>query len=174
MSVQTGPGGPERARIAEPAWMGASVSDLPSAPPWRWDAATRLTVRVEGGASLQSRADAEVLAGANALAIQTPAGAWEVLQFAAAALVAPETWTLSRLLRGQLGTEADMAARVPAGAAVVVLDGPLARAELAQSERGLPLNWRAAPRAFSLRRSTVRRPPSPGRGSPGGRWRRRI
>jgi hypothetical protein len=38
-----------------------------------------------------------------------------------------------------------MAALTPAGAAVVVLDASLVRADLALAERGLPLTWRAAP-----------------------------
>jgi hypothetical protein len=59
--------------------------------------------------------------------------------------VADDVWTLSGLLRGQAGSDPAMAGLTPAGAAVVVLDEALVRADLAPAERGLPLTWRAAP-----------------------------
>jgi hypothetical protein len=100
-------------------------------------------VRIEGGA-LQSRDPLEVFAGANALAVLTPAGEWEIVQFLDAQLVAPDTYALRRLLRGQGGSEPAMTL-TPAGAPVVVLDRGLPRARVSSSERGLPLLWRAAP-----------------------------
>ena len=56
------------------------------------------------------------------MAVQNADGDWEILQFANAMLTAPNQWTLTRLLRGQAGTEGAMRAR-RAGARVVVLDG---------------------------------------------------
>jgi len=49
-------------------------------------------------------------------------GAWEVLQFANAELVGERTYALSRLLRGQAGSEWAMATPLPAGAPFVLLD----------------------------------------------------
>ena len=43
--------------------------------------------------------------GRNRIAVQTDAGDWEVIGFAGAELVAPETYRLTRLLRGQGGTD---------------------------------------------------------------------
>jgi hypothetical protein len=63
-----------------------------------------------------------VLGGRNAAAVQRLDGAWEVLQFASAELTGANTYRLSRLLRGQLGTEWAMADTLPAGAPFVLLD----------------------------------------------------
>jgi hypothetical protein len=66
------------------------------------------------------------LAGRNAAAVQRPDGAWEVLQFANADLIGTRTYDLSRLLRGQLGTEWAMATPyLAAGAPFVLLDRAL-------------------------------------------------
>ena len=130
-----------RARVAAPATLGETLSDLPAGPLHRLDRATRLSVRLEGAAPV-SRDRAAVLAGANVLALRAPGGDWILLQFLTAELTAPEVWTLSGLLRGGAGEDP---AAIPAGAAAVLLDEALVRADLALSERGLPLVWRAAP-----------------------------
>ena len=71
-----------------------------------------------------------VFDGANAAALQRPDGAWEVLQFANAELVGERTYELSRLLRGQIGSEWAMGDPLVAGAPFVLLDEhviPIAR-----------------------------------------------
>jgi hypothetical protein len=86
-------------------------------------------VKLNGGA-LTSVSDIALLAGANAAAVRHASGAWEILQFAKAELVAAKTYELSRLLRGQAGSEWAVAATLPAGAPFVLLDAhvaPLAR-----------------------------------------------
>uniref|UniRef100_B0SVY2 Gene transfer agent (GTA) orfg15, like protein n=1 Tax=Caulobacter sp. (strain K31) TaxID=366602 RepID=B0SVY2_CAUSK len=133
-----------RATAAVPATVGVTLSNLPAGPLHRFDRATRLTVRLEG-ASPSGRDRFAVLAGANAIAVRGAGGEWEILQFLDAEAVSGDVWTLSGLLRGQAGSDPAMAALTPAGAAVVVLDEALVRAELTLSERGLPLVWRAAP-----------------------------
>ncbi len=132
-----------RARIAAPATVGMTLNDLPPASPHRLDRAGRLTVRMEG-ASLASAPLAAVLAGDNALAIRAASGAWEVIGFQAAELVAPDVWTLSGLLRGQRDGAAGEAV-IPAGAPVVLLDEAVAAMSVAAFERGAPLLVRAAP-----------------------------
>ncbi len=132
-----------RATAAAPATVGVILSDLPVGPLHRFDHATRLTVRLEGLAPI-SRDRSAVLAGANALAVRS-GDEWEVIQFLTAEPVADDVWTLSGLLRGQAGSDPAMAALTSAGAAVVVLDDALVRADLAPAERGLPMTWRAAP-----------------------------
>ncbi|MDB5653447.1 MAG: transfer agent orfg15, partial [Tardiphaga sp.] len=66
-----------------------------------------------------------VLAGGNAAALRQADGAWEVMQFAQAELIDGNTYRLSRLLRGQAGSEPAMTAALPAGAAFVLLDRKL-------------------------------------------------
>jgi hypothetical protein len=120
--------------------IGVTTTDLYSGPSWRWDEANTLGVTLYGGA-LTSLDDISIFAGANALAIQNGNGDWEVLQFATATLIAPQTWTLSRLLRGQAGTEGAMQDPVPAGARVVVLNDALRQLPIAQSQYALPFNY---------------------------------
>jgi hypothetical protein len=71
--------------------------------------------------TLQSRTDAAVLAGANALAIGAD-GRWHIVQFANAELVSPGRYRLSRLLVGRRGTE-HLAAGVLAGDRAVLVSG---------------------------------------------------
>lgn len=133
-----------RAALTQPAGVGETLTDLPAGPLHRLDHATRLTLRLEG-ATLESRPPAAVLAGANALAIRGAEGDWEIVQFLTAEVVGEDVWTLSGLLRGQGGSDPAMAALTVAGAPVVLLGEGLARGQVALSERGLPLIWRAAP-----------------------------
>jgi hypothetical protein len=127
-----------RADVARPATVGVLVEALGAGVRHRWDTVNTLRVRIEGRAP-ESRSDAAVFAGGNAVAIETAAG-WELVQFRSATLVGEGVWQLTGLLRGQQGTEALGAAR---GAVVVVLDQAPARADSSRAERGLPLIWRA-------------------------------
>ena len=62
-----------------------------------------------------------------------------------AELIAPGRYRLTRLLRGQRGTEGAMGNPVPAGARAVVLDAVLASLPIAEADLGLPWNWRIGP-----------------------------
>lgn len=112
----------EQAAVAlAPAIAGETLDGLPAGPTSRWDHAGKVRVELYGGA-LASVADIAVFGGANAAAVQRPDGAWEVIQFADAALVGERTYELTRFLRGQAGSEWAMAAPLPAGAPFVLLD----------------------------------------------------
>ena len=117
------------ATATAPAVLGETLDALPAGPVARWDRGHQVRVRLYGGA-LTSLTEARVLAGGNAAALRNPDGGWEVLQFAQAELVGSQTYLLSRLLRGQAGSEPAMVAVLPAGAAFVLLDSrlvPIAR-----------------------------------------------
>jgi len=115
----------ERIALASvPAIVGKTLDMLPAGPASRWDNANSFRVQLAAGA-LSSADDLKVFGGANAAAIRRADGAWEVLQFGAAELVAENTYRLSRLLRGQLGTEWAMGDPLPEGAPFVVLDNSL-------------------------------------------------
>jgi hypothetical protein len=120
----------ERVALATtPALVGTTLDELMPGPTGRWDRAHAFRVKLASGA-LASQSESVVLNGANAAAIRMPAGDWEVLQFAEAELVDEQTYRLSRLLRGQLGSEWTMGGTIPAGAPFVKLDAalvPLAR-----------------------------------------------
>ncbi len=130
--------------LTKPASIGETTADFYSGPLWRWDEVNSLRVKLYNGA-LASLDDLPVLGGANIIAIENADGEWEVLQFATATLTAPGEWTLTKLLRGQAGTEAAMRAPVASGARVVVLDGAPAQLHLAASEYALPFNYLYGP-----------------------------
>lgn len=127
-----------------PAVIGESDADFFAGPAGRWDRGNALFVTLYGG-TLQSHDDLAVLAGANVAAIRNGAGIWEVFQFAEAELIGPNQYKLSRLLRGQAGTEMAMASPVLAGARFVLLDGAVMPSGMSAEQRGLPLNWRYGP-----------------------------
>lgn len=112
-----------------PSIIGETRDDLPAGPASRWDRGNSLRVRLYGGA-LASVADMRVLGGANAAAVLNADNEWEILQFANAELTGEREYTLTRLLRGQAGSEYAIASPLPAGAPFVVLDDhviPIAR-----------------------------------------------
>lgn len=107
----------------------------------RWDETATVTVQIEGRAP-ESRGSMAVLAGANAVAVETGAG-WEVIQYRSATLVGGDVWRLTGLLRGQGGGEPEAEAGADVGAAVVFLDDSLVELGAMREEYGLPLLWRA-------------------------------
>ncbi len=133
-----------RAIVSSPAVMGATTDTLRLGPEGRFDRGTRVRVKVDGG-ELQSVSTVQLLAGQNAAAVRKGEGEWEVLQFETAALVAPGTYELSGLLRGQAGTELAMRPSLAAGAPFVLLDDAPTRIDLTLDEIRLPLNWRVGP-----------------------------
>jgi hypothetical protein len=134
----------ERASI-----MGETETALPAALPGAWDRGPPLRIRLFGGA-LSSATELAVLNGANAMAIGSGDGGWEVLQFATVELVAPGVWAVSRLLRGQAGTEALIPAVWPPGSRVVLLDEGLVQLAQSSSMIGIERTYRYGP---------ARRPP---------------
>jgi hypothetical protein len=103
-----------------PSIMGETLDALAAGPTARWHHAA-FRVQLYGGA-LASVSDAALLAGANLAAVQHADGSWEVLQFAHAELTGVRTYTLSRLLRGQGGSEHALTAPLPPGSPFVLLD----------------------------------------------------
>jgi len=124
-----------------PASVGVLIEPLSPGLCGRWDETAALTVRIEGR-SPESREALAVLAGANAVAVETGAG-WEVIQYRTAELVGGDVWRLTGLLRGQGGGEPEAEAGADSGAAVVFLDDSLVELGPMQAEYGLPLLWRA-------------------------------
>lgn len=115
----------ERIALANvPAIVGKTLDPLPSGPASRWDHKNEFRVQLATGA-LSASDDLKLLGGANVAAIRRADGAWEVLQFGAAELVGENAYRLSRLLRGQLGTEWAMGDSALEGSPFVILDGSL-------------------------------------------------
>tara|TARA_R110002072_G_scaffold38605_1_gene111704 strand:+ start:74 stop:3622 length:3549 start_codon:yes stop_codon:yes gene_type:complete len=126
------------------ARIGALVSDFYAGPTSRFDLGNSLVIDLLMG-TLESITDLTLFGGANALAVETATGVWEIVQAGAAELLAPGRYRLTRLLRGQRGTEGAMGNPAPAGARVVVLDTALASLPIAEADLGIPWNWRIGP-----------------------------
>ncbi|PLX39067.1 MAG: hypothetical protein C0606_00540 [Hyphomicrobiales bacterium] len=130
--------------VSRRAVIGETLTALQPGPVGVWDRRNTLSVRLYN-AGFSSREEIRVLNGANAIAVETTDGGWEVLQFVNAELTASRTYTLSRLLRAQLGTEDAMAAGSAVGARVVLLNDALVNLSIRRSEIGLPLIYRVGP-----------------------------
>jgi hypothetical protein len=133
-----------KALIAAPATTGVTLDALPAGPAGRIDTATRVRVEMDSG-TLASVTPLALFAGANAAAVLTPEGDWEVLQFQTADLVAPATYELSLFLRGQAGTEGAMRAPLAAGARIVLIDAAVTRVDMSADDVGLAFNWKVGP-----------------------------
>ncbi len=146
------------------ATTGVTLDVLPPGVEGRLDHASRVTVRLDAG-MLTSTLPLNLLAGANAAAVEGMDGEWEILQFQTATLVAPATYELSTLLRGQAGSERAMHAPIAAGARLVLLDGALTPVPLTATDIGLPLVWRYGPAARALGDASYQSATHPFRGA---------
>ncbi|QMU56739.1 MAG: hypothetical protein GKR98_13240 [Boseongicola sp.] len=131
------------------AQIGTLVSDFYGGPTSRFDLGNALVVDLLSS-TLESVTDLTLFGGANALAIESAPGTWEIVQAGVADLIAPDRYRLTQLLRGQRGTEAAMADPAPAGARAVVLDSTLASLPISEGDLGLPWNWRIGPASRSV------------------------
>jgi hypothetical protein len=123
---------------------GETVFDFYSGPLYRHDQSNTLRVSL-GQGELASITEEALLAGGNLAAVENEDGEWELLQFQTATLVAPDTYDLSMLLRGQFGTEAAMRDPVSVGARFVLLDEAVTAVDMTSDDVGLNLNWRHGP-----------------------------
>ena len=144
--------GPSAATVApfasatQRARIGRLTAALPSGPVARFDVTNEILIDLDYG-TLASITDLALFAGGNALAIETAAGVWEIVQAGTVALTAPGSYRLTRLLRGQRGTEWAIGAPAPDGARVVVLDNALVPLPVTAAEIGLAWAWSAGPAA---------------------------
>jgi hypothetical protein len=135
--------GEARATVARPAAMGELLTPLWPGPVDRWDDGNSFRIRLYGGALASATSDA-VLNGANAFAIQAD-GEWEIVQARTCALIAPNEYELSGLLRGRLGSAHAMRAPHPVGVRIAVLDERLARVDFGAHEWNEPIAFVAPP-----------------------------
>lgn len=129
------------ATVGTEAVVGEVVSHPASGDPATWDDASAIVVDILSG-TLESRTDADVLAGANALAIGVH-GRWHIVQFGTATLVSPGRYSLTHLLLGRRGTE-HLIDTVQVGDTVVLVSGSgIYRLPLQTSEVGAERFYRA-------------------------------
>lgn len=115
----------------------------------RFDLMSTPVVKLLDG-ELESVSRGQLLNGANVAAVLSSNGIWEIVQFQYAQEVEVNSWQLSGLLRGQLGTCDAMQAGAEVGAPFVLLNEAVGAAGLKADEIGLALNWRVGPVGSNL------------------------
>ncbi len=129
--------------IERNAIAGATLDITPPGPIDRIDRASVFRVSVPG--ALASIDEARMFAGRNAAALRGPDGAWEIIAFSGAELVADGVYRLSGLLRG-LGGQSGLATRtLAAGAPFVLLDEAVTPLTSSLADLGAPVRWRVGP-----------------------------
>lgn len=124
---------------AAPAAIGETAGTLGPGPATHWDRAAELLVQLDDPAGLfESRSDAAVLAGQNALLVGQ-----EILQFGQAEALGAGLWRLTRLLRGRLGTEAAITGHGAAETVVQLSADGLRRLPLPLGALGQTRDYRA-------------------------------
>lgn len=131
------------------AVIGLIVGDVAPGPEDQWDMGTVITVTMSTNDSLVSADDITVLAGNNVGAIKTNNGGWEIVQWATATLISGTQYTLTRLLRGRLGTEAEMNSGISDGAEFVVIN-TIRQSSVGLGVFNLLLNWKWGPSTRGL------------------------
>lgn len=125
--------------------IGNVVSAVGSGPENSWDYGSIIRVTMASNTQqLLTMSEAAVLNGANAAAIKASNGQWEIISWVTATLVDTDTWDLSQLLRGRLGTEKAMLSGINAGAEFVLLES-LTKSSMPSSLRDAALNWKFGP-----------------------------
>jgi GTA TIM-barrel-like domain/Putative phage tail protein len=137
-------------QVGEISLVGELVADFYPGVTNKWDMGNAIYVDLyDPNSSLYSATDLAVLNGANTVAIENESlGEWEIVQFVTAELIGGgPRYKLSRLLRGQLGTEQAMGSPfIPTGAKLVVLNNTtLIPLNLGLGERLAPIAYRYGP-----------------------------
>lgn len=136
--------------VEQPAIVGTLLQPMFKQTPGIWDRSGAVQIQLDTG-NLSSAEVSAVLAGANAAAIGIgDDDVWEVLQFADATLVGPDTWEIGLRLRGQQGTDAVIPDVWPVGSVFVLLTSAVEQVDLASSARGLERYWRVGPARRSV------------------------
>ena len=140
--------------IASQATMGILLDQLAAGPLNVFDRANAVTVKLSYGA-LTSVGEPELLQGANIAAVGSATAGWEIIQFGAAELVAARTYRISKLLRGQSGSDPEVTALRLAGERFVLINGAVVQPKLSLAEAGLLNTWKIGPAQYDLGRAYV-------------------
>ncbi|MEL6324635.1 MAG: glycoside hydrolase/phage tail family protein, partial [Pseudomonadota bacterium] len=122
--------------IFEAAGVGRLLTDLEPGPADRWDNAAVIEIYIPGEA-LTSVGDLSALSGSGEILVQSENG-WERLAYARAELIGPETYRLSRLVRGLGGS---LISPAPANALCLVNDTRLVPVSMTENDRGVSAIW---------------------------------
>ena len=130
------------------AQFGTLTEDLEPGTPAIW---YRGALEVEfASGTFGSVEDLLLFAGDNLLAVEVGDGIWELLQAAEAELLSPRRYRLSRILRGQRGTEWTIGDAIPAGARVIVVEPELLSLPVLEADIGTAYNYRVGPASKAM------------------------
>ena len=136
--------------IENSAFTGELLADLAASHTTsRHDNKTTVLLKLRNG-TLSSISQLAMLNGANTAFVRSTSGAWEVLQFTNATLIAEKTWRLSGLLRGQAGTEVEASLGANQGADIVIYNEAVESLNGAVSIRGLETSWLVGPQGKEI------------------------
>lgn len=130
--------------LLAPSIIGETTDAFASGVTDVWDSTNELKVEIYSE-ELSSLPEENVLNGSNVLAIETGDNKWEIVQFVTATLTGTRTYTLTKLLRAQLGTEDNMVANLAAGARVVLLESTAQQMILGISDLGREYYFKYGP-----------------------------
>ncbi len=137
------------ALVGAQATMGEIQTPLLAGIVGRVDFTATLDVTLDYGA-LSSATRAELLAGANMVAIGTTETGFEIIQFESAELIGVGAYRLHGLLRAQAGSFAEMLPiRVP-GERFILLNGAVTPTVATLQEAVLPSSWRVGPSTLDI------------------------
>ncbi len=130
--------------VPSQATMATTLTALPAGLTSRIDYHATLDVRMDYGA-LASVSEDELLSGGNSAAIGLQETGFELMQFLNATLIAPDTYRLSGLLRGQAGSQQDVRLLAPAGSRLVLLNGAVLPLGGSLAENAVTNSWKIGP-----------------------------
>jgi hypothetical protein len=136
--------------LAVRATVGETIQPLPAGPTEYWDEGSVLEVKLYAGELASATSDTILSGGTNSLALGTPDGDWEIVQFADAVLTGSQTYRLTKLLRGRLGTEHAIRSPLALGAPVVLLNEAVAKIDGKPAERLAARFYRWGPQALDI------------------------
>ena len=136
--------------LAVRATLGETIQPLSAGPTEYWDEGSVLEVKLYAGELASATPDTILSGGINSLALGTPDGDWEIVQFADAVLTGSQTYRLTKLLRGRLGTEHAIRSPLALGAPVVLLNEAVAKIDGKPAERLAARFYRWGPQALDI------------------------
>jgi hypothetical protein len=128
-----------------PACLGQTLTALAPGPLWRFDRANRLDVHLRHAGALGAIDEGQALVGGNLFALVGVDGAVELISAAGITLIGPQTYRLTRLLRGLAGSEGEAARTLPAGCLIVRLDAAVVPLVERLDEAGRAFRYRIGP-----------------------------
>jgi hypothetical protein len=129
--------------ITVPSIIGETLNSLTPSQPFVWDYGCRLEVKIARG-TLASLPPERIYEGENAIAVKNTDGFWEIIQFQTAELIGDKTYRLSKLLRGQQGTDCTMA-NIANNSPLVLLDQHITSLSVGVETLSKPTQYRLTP-----------------------------